>query len=281
MLTTAGRSVLGVETRRGLWRRGRTGKVRLLSGRSRLNTKAGLQFVTYLQFWFRRSRAVRPDCWQKGGLVGVWFVRRLRAPDCNFGAKLAPEVAFSEQAVRAAGLLSWYRQLVGLLKRLRSGRTPLILDLFCCADGVTEGARRIGGASHGVDRLDQPSYCLRFFAESFSLGDALDMEKLRYLVRRLRPTLIWASPPCQGYSTASQIGTASTAAKIIPLVRGVLETLGVPFIIENVMGALPAMRDGSMIVRGQWFGLHVERAGVLQPGGGIGAATRGGSADRR
>ena len=86
------------------------------------------------------------------------------------------EVAFSEQADRAAGLLSWYRQLVGLLKRLRSGHTPLILVLFCCAGGVTEGVRRVRGASHGVDRSEQPSYCIRFFTESFSLGDALDME---------------------------------------------------------------------------------------------------------
>ena len=111
---------------------------------------------------------------------------------------------------------------------------------------MTEGVRRSGGATHGIDYVNQPSYRLRFLDESFTLGDALEMEKLRFLVRRLKPTLIWVSPPCQGYSTVSKVGVASMTAKMIPLVSNVLETLDVPFVIENVMGARSCMLASSL-----------------------------------
>ena len=56
-------------------------------------------------------------------------------------------------------------------------------------------------------------------------------------------------------------------AKLIAVARNVLETLGVPFVIENVLGARKEMIS-PIEVHGQMFGLHTDRARLLEAGGG-------------
>ena len=113
-----------------------------------------------------------------------------------------------------------------------------MLDLFCCAGGVTEGFRRAGGTAFGVDADDQPAYVARFGERWFQIGDALDRQVLRGLVRRLRPIAIWASPPCEARSTVTfGSGHNSEAPRLISQTREMLEELGLPYIIENVRGA--------------------------------------------
>ena len=80
---------------------------------------------------------------------------------CGYGQNLAPRSEFEGQAARAREVFDWDRAQAHLLKRLASGRTPLVLDLFCCAGGVSEGFRRGGGCAFGVDVDEQPAYIAR------------------------------------------------------------------------------------------------------------------------
>ena len=58
--------------------------------------------------------------------------------------------------------MGWYDNYVAILRRLQSGETPGILELFCGSGGGSEGTRRSGGRSHGVDLYDMPEYIDRF-----------------------------------------------------------------------------------------------------------------------
>ena len=115
----------------------------------------------------------------RGGLRGLSVRRDFRTPRCCFGQNLATRAEFDAQHERAMGCLRWYEQYVHLLRRLESGRTPLVVDLFCGAGGSSEGVRRMGGASLGVDDTEQPHFVARFGGEWFVLSDALDRERLR------------------------------------------------------------------------------------------------------
>jgi len=122
------------------------------------------------------------------------------------------------------------------------------LDLFCCAGGASRGLTRAGFETQGVDCEDQPEYPYRF-----TRGDAL-AAPLAYL-RTF--DLIWASPPCQGFTAYKRRpGHVAPKANLIPAVREMLRLAGVPYIIENVEGApleSPRRLCGSM------FGLDVQR----------------------
>ena len=89
---------------------------------------------------------------------------------CGYGQNLARREEFEAQAARANMVLDWDRTQAHLLKRLESGRSPLILDLFCCAGGVSEGFRRAGGTSFGMDQEEQPAFVARFGERWFEVG---------------------------------------------------------------------------------------------------------------
>lgn len=144
----------------------------------------------------------------------------------------------------------------------------MMLDLCCKAGGASEGSRRAGVATCGVDLEPQPNYVARFGSDSFVLSDALDVSRLREMVRRLRPILIWASPPCQGYSAAAQLSGGSSAPKLIAVMRDVLTMIGVPFVIENVAGAREQTLNPTDLW-GQLFGLRCERTRLFETGCGF------------
>ena len=162
---------------------------------------------------------------------------------CCYGQNLATQSEFEAQAERARTVLDWDRSQAHLLKRLESGRAPLVLDLFCCAGGVSEGFRRAGGTSFGVDMQEQPAYVARFGDKWFGLNNALDRQVLRGLVRRLKPIGIWASPPCEASSTATfGGGFNSEAPRLISQTRDMLIELGLPYII-CLLYTSPSPRD--------------------------------------
>lgn len=117
------------------------------------------------------------------------------------------------------------------------------LDLFCCAGGAGMGLHRAGFDVVGVDIEPQPYYPFEFHkadAMTFPL-DGFDF--------------IWASPPCQAYTLCQRIRDNEHPDLVGPI-RARLRASGVPWAIENVVGA--PLRDPIELC-GSMFGLHVYR----------------------
>ena len=126
---------------------------------------------------------------------------------------------------------------------------PRLLDLFCGAGGCSMGYHRAGFDVYGVDIEPHPDHPFELIA-----ADALD-------VLRDRAFLSWfeaihASPPCQGYSTATADHTRHP--RLIGEVRELLRVTQKPYVIENVQGARPHM-DHPVTLCGSAFGLRVRR----------------------
>jgi DNA (cytosine-5)-methyltransferase 1 len=125
------------------------------------------------------------------------------------------------------------------------------LDLFCGAGGVTKGLQLAGYHVTGVDLVASPRYC----GDAFIQGDARDVDLQDF-------DFIWASPVCKRYSAGSKhAGTSDRHPDQIPWVRERLERAGVPYAIENVVGA-PLRRD--LVLCGSMFGLGVRRHRVFE-----------------
>lgn len=137
---------------------------------------------------------------------------------------------------------------------------PRLLDLFCGAGGAAIGYHRAGFEVVGVDIRPQPNY-----PGTFHQADAID-----FLARVLDGQLgsfvaIHASPPCQGYSrhvSSRSSRWAGTRGKdeprLIGRVRADLEASGLPYVIENVVGARDELRD-PVLLCGTMFGLPIPR----------------------
>lgn len=127
------------------------------------------------------------------------------------------------------------------------------LDLFCGAGGATRGLQLAGFRVHGIDIKPQPNYC----GEGFTQADALDPAFTYEFLHNF--DLIWASPPCQRYSTgAAKWGTSSNHPHLIPAIRERLIAAHVPYVIENIVQAKPHLREPVMLC-GVMFGLGVFR----------------------
>lgn len=123
---------------------------------------------------------------------------------------------------------------------------PKALDLFCKAGGVSVGLSRAGFDVEGVDIEPQPNYPF-----TFRRADALTFDLSGY-------DFIWASPPCQHYSWSA--GKSRNLGRIYPdliqAVRAKLIESGLPYVMENVVGA-PLMNPVTLC--GVSFGLRVIR----------------------
>lgn len=155
-----------------------------------------------------------------------------------------------------------------------------ILDLFCCGGGAGMGYSRAGFMPYGVDIEPQPNYPFPIY-----VGDAIDA-LTRLLAGERLPfthpdgTVEWlgladfvaghASPPCQPYST----GVSSSSSPWVPTlgkdepaligaVHGLLVQTGLPWVIENVMGARPHMPQPWFILCGSMFGRPIPRHRVF------------------
>ena len=143
--------------------------LRLQAMRARLATSWAASHATGMLEMRSQAGQVWPASWTAkqvaAGRFLVHFALRMRAREwdtsarvpavwrppvrcqCQYGQNLAKREEFEEQAARASTVLDWDRSQAHLLKRLESGRAPLVLDLFCCAGGVSEGFRRAGRTS--------------------------------------------------------------------------------------------------------------------------------------
>lgn len=107
---------------------------------------------------------------------------------------------------------------------------PTALDLFCGAGGAAMGLHRAGFDVTGVDIKPQPRYPFRF-VQGDALEPPFDLSGF---------DLIWASPVCKAFTDGAK-GLAQRTGKKhpnqIPDTRAMLESSGVPWVIENVPSA--------------------------------------------
>lgn len=133
------------------------------------------------------------------------------------------------------------------------------LDVCCCAGGASEGLHRAGFRVTGIDIEPQKNY---------------PFVVLRRDLKRIDPDwvaanfdFIWLSPPCQ-FATALN-NDKSKHENLIPAARWLARECGLPYVIENVVGAEehlrnPIMLSGTMFrlgahVDGEWYQLARER----------------------
>ncbi|MGW3913111.1 SAM-dependent methyltransferase [Streptomyces sp. NPDC005070] len=143
------------------------------------------------------------------------------------------------------------------IRRVR-GRRPRLLDLFCCQGGAGKGYDGAGFEVTGVDIAPQPRYPYAFVqvdAIAFVLAHGAEFD------------FIHASPPCQFHSDCQRIQGNAHPDLIAPT-RAALETTGRPWVIENVGGAMPKLRDPVMLC-GPMFHLATYRHRFFETGGGF------------
>lgn len=125
---------------------------------------------------------------------------------------------------------------------------PRLLDLFCGAGGAGYGYHLAGFDVVGVDINPQPHYPFQFVQ-----ADCMDVDVFAGI------DAIHASPPCQAYTRkAANWGRKRTSwaehPDLLGPTREKLIATGLPYILENVMGA--RMRP-NMVLCGTQFGLRI------------------------
>lgn len=135
---------------------------------------------------------------------------------------------------------------------------PKLLDLYCCQGGASWGYSLAGFEVVGVDIDPQPRYPFTFFQ-----GDAIEFLK----AHGHGFDAIAGSPPCQLYSKTHRIQKNDHPDLIGPT-REVMEAVGKPFVIENVMDAEPELRNPEMLC-GEMFGLETYRHRLFETGNGF------------
>lgn len=125
------------------------------------------------------------------------------------------------------------------------GGRPRLLDLFCGAGGAAKGYHDAGFEVVGVDINPQPRYPFEFIQ-----GDALAADTRGF-------DAIHASPTCQAHTSLKTMYNAKPHLDLIPETRAKLIASGLPYAIENVVGA-PLLHP--IMLCGTAFGLGVEDA---------------------
>lgn len=109
---------------------------------------------------------------------------------------------------------------------------PRLLDLFCGAGGCSVGYHCAGFDVVGVDIKPQSNYPFDFWQV-----DAL-MALGKYWWENGRSfDAIHASPPCQAFTAYKRTGNVGEYPDLVSQTRDILNTTGLPYVIENVEGA--------------------------------------------
>ena len=142
-------------------------------------------------------------------------------------------------------------------------KKPLLLDLFCGAGGCAVGYNRAGFEVVGVDLAPQKHYPYEFHqADALEVLDTLLSGQEWQGYRLADFAAIHASPPCQEYSSSrhfrSVTNTNYTRPMLIAPILRRLRASGVPWILENVSGALDALPNAIELC-GASFGLPILR----------------------
>ena len=145
---------------------------------------------------------------------------------------------------------------------------PKALDLYSGEGGSAHGYCLAGFNPYGVEK--DPARA-KFYPYAVHIGDVLEVlvtlimggavdfthpdGRVEWLSLR-DFAVAHASPPCQGYSrgTVALPDRADKYDRLIAVTRDLLRQTGLPWIIENVMGARPELRTPFMLC-GRMFGL--------------------------
>jgi DNA (cytosine-5)-methyltransferase 1 len=123
------------------------------------------------------------------------------------------------------------------------------------------GYHRAGFDVVGIDIDSQPHYPFEFVQQ-----DALRVlknEEGRFTMPLRHFDAIHASPPCQAYTTMGNRHQSPSSPPLISEVRQLLERTCLPWVIENVPGALADMRS-PLELTGEIFGLRVHRPRLFE-----------------
>jgi DNA (cytosine-5)-methyltransferase 1 len=131
---------------------------------------------------------------------------------------------------------------------------PVIVDLYCGEGGAGAGYARAGFDVIGVDLVTFDRYPFPFVR-----GDAL-----RPPLRLDLVAAVHASPPCQAHTTArardrDRLHLFELWSDLLTPTLALLEDLAVPWIVENVPGAVSLMPPDPLVLHGGMFGLGVYR----------------------
>ncbi len=139
--------------------------------------------------------------------------------------------------------------------RDRAGELPILCDLFSGAGGAAKGYKDAGFYVVGVDNRPQPRYA----GDEFVLADAMTYPLDGF-------DAIHASPPCQGYSVMRNLPWLRDKEypMLIEPMRERLIASGVPWVIENVMGAQRKAEMHAGWLCGMMFGLDFPRHRLFQ-----------------
>ena len=138
-----------------------------------------------------------------------------------------------------------------------------LLDLFSCQGGATRGYQAAGFHVTGVDIDPQP----RYIGDAFHQADAVQfvLDRLAWIQETF--DFIHASPPCQFDSDCQRIRSNEHPDLIEPT-REALELTGLPYVMENVSGAIPKLKQPVELC-GLMFGMtRTYRHRYFEAGGG-------------
>lgn len=124
------------------------------------------------------------------------------------------------------------------------------LDLCCGAGGASMGLKQAGFHVEGADLEWFGSY-------PFTLYGECDLRHVDPKWIRRNFDFVWASPPCQAHTALKTAHNAKPHIDLIPDTRRLLQKAGLPYVIENVVGAplkKPVQLDGSMFDLHVWVG---------------------------
>ena len=132
---------------------------------------------------------------------------------------------------------------------------PRLLDLFCGAGGCSVGYARAGFDVVGIDIKPQPNYPYKFIQDDALSRFFRMMEAWEGWGHEPVFDAIHASPPCQAHSAVTG-KHRGRHVDLIPETRRLVKKSGLPYVIENVVGA--PLEDPIQLC-GSSFGLGVRR----------------------